>query len=97
MDQNEVAARLTASSLLIVQANGLGDTEHIAENLEAICGQLDYDQSQFDAMLAEAAAAYQSDRGRDLIDQAFAAQGEGGSPPAPSGRNPRKRPPKRKG
>ncbi len=43
-----------------------------ARNLTGLCSQLGYDQAQFDAMMGEAGAAYQTDRGRDLIERAFA-------------------------
>ncbi|HEX8199600.1 MAG TPA: tetratricopeptide repeat protein, partial [Isosphaeraceae bacterium] len=97
MGRGEEAARLTAISFLIAQAIGLGELKRIVRNLSTICGQLGYDQGRFDAMLAEAAAAYQGDRGRGLIDRAFAAPEEGGAPPAPAGGCPGERPPGREG
>ncbi len=70
-----VAARLVAICCLIDQAIGHGDTESDFRTLSGLCSQLGYDQAQFDAMLAEAAAAYQADRGRELIERAFADAG----------------------
>jgi tetratricopeptide (TPR) repeat protein len=70
-DQAPRGVRLVALCYLIDQAIGHGDTNRAFRHLSAACHQLGYDQDQLDAMLAEAANAYQSDRGRTLLAQAF--------------------------
>jgi tetratricopeptide (TPR) repeat protein len=74
MGRGYAGARLVAICWMIDRAVGHGDTESDFRNLSGICSELGYDQKQFDEMLKEAAAAYQADRGRTLIERAFAAE-----------------------
>jgi tetratricopeptide (TPR) repeat protein len=76
MGRGDVGARLLALCWMIDQAIGLGDVENDFRNLSGLCRELGYSQEQFDKMLEEAAAAYQSDRARSLIDRAFAVPDE---------------------
>jgi tetratricopeptide (TPR) repeat protein len=70
--RGDLGVRLVAICWLIDRAIGHGDTESDFRNLSALCSQLGYDQAQFEAMLAEAAEGYRADRGRALVEQAFA-------------------------
>ncbi len=70
--RGHLGARLVAICWLIDRAIGHGDAESDLRNLSALGSQLRYDQAQFDAMIAEARQAYQSDRGRALIERACA-------------------------
>jgi tetratricopeptide (TPR) repeat protein len=72
MGRIHLGARLKAIGFNIANAIGHGDANRILISLTALCSQLRYDQAQFDAMMAEAVEAYQADRGRALIEQAFA-------------------------
>jgi tetratricopeptide (TPR) repeat protein len=71
MGRGHLGARLVAICFLIDQAIGHGKAESDFRSLSALCSQLGYDQAQFDAMLTEARAAYQGDRGRTLIERAL--------------------------
>jgi len=66
-------ARLLAVCFLIDQEIGHADTEQDSRNLTAITDRLGYSQDQLEAMLREVAEAYRADRGRSLVQAAFAA------------------------
>jgi tetratricopeptide (TPR) repeat protein len=72
MGRGDTGARLVAICWLIGQSIGHEDTEGDFRALSGLCSELGYDQAQFDAMLAEAVAAYEADGGRELIERAFA-------------------------
>lgn len=61
-----------AVGLLIAQSIGHEQAKANGRYLTVVCSYLGYDQTQVDAMPAEAAEAYQADRGRALIERAFA-------------------------
>jgi tetratricopeptide (TPR) repeat protein len=65
-------ARLVAICVLIDRAIGHGDAQSDFRALVGLCQGLGYDQARFDAMQEEAAREYQRDRGRALIERAFA-------------------------
>ncbi len=70
------AAQLIALSWQILNAIGHHNAQIAFATLGQVCNALGYDQDQFDAMLAEAQAAYTADRGWGLIRRIF------GDPPA---------------
>lgn len=76
MGRQEEGVRLVALCWIIDQSIGHGDAGSDLQTLAGLCQALGYDQERFDAMVEEAIAAYQSDGGRGLIEQAF--RGEGG-------------------
>lgn len=69
-------AQLIAFCWLIDREIGHGDASNDFAYLTKVCNDLGYDQAQFDALLAEAKAAYAADRGWGLIRKVF------GAPPA---------------
>ena len=64
-------AQLIALSWLIDQAIGHTYATEDFAYLTKVCNRLGYDQAQFDAMLAEAKAAYAADRSWSLIHKVF--------------------------
>lgn len=59
-------------SWLIDHQIGHRDADSAFRGLSAVCEEIGYDQQQFDAMLDEVTESYGRDRGRQLIDDAFA-------------------------
>lgn len=73
------AVRLVAICWLIDRSISDGNAESDFRDLSAMSRDLGYGQEQFDSMLREAAAEYQSDRGRGLIARTFEPSTEGDS------------------
>lgn len=70
--RRESGTRLVAICRMIDQTIGHGDTASDLRNLLVVCKKLGYDEAQIETLLQEASAAYETDRGRSLIEQAFA-------------------------
>jgi hypothetical protein len=66
-------ALLQAICCLIDRAIGHGDAESDFRALAALCQSQGYDQARFNEVLEDASKEYQRDRGRTLIERAFAA------------------------
>ncbi len=69
--RGHLGARLAAICWLIDRSIGHGDAESDLRALSGLCSELGYDQAQFEGMVAEALEAYETNRGRALIERAF--------------------------
>jgi tetratricopeptide (TPR) repeat protein len=80
-------AQLIAICFLIDRAIGHGDARSAFRSLAALCKSLGYDQARLDAVLEEAGREHVRDRGRVLIERAFAGGDarDAGGPVAASG------------
>jgi tetratricopeptide (TPR) repeat protein len=72
MGFGDIGVRLVAICWLIDRDIGHGDADSDFRALSGVYRRLGYDEAQFDAMLNEAAGVYRADRGRTLIEKAFA-------------------------
>jgi tetratricopeptide (TPR) repeat protein len=76
MGRAEAGVLLVAICWMIDLAVGHGDETSDLQSLLSICRELDYSQEQFDAMIEEARAGYEADRGQELIRKAFPDQAQ---------------------
>jgi hypothetical protein len=76
MGRAEVGVRLVALCWMIDESVGHADASSDLETLSSMCAELNYSLTQINAMLDEAGAGYEADRGWGLVRAAFPEQAQ---------------------
>ena len=72
LDRVEAGARLIAICWMITKGIGHGTAESAYRTLVDFCTQAGLDSKPFERLLGDVAASYKADRGRLLVERAFA-------------------------